>query len=62
MSTRRTSPSRSPTAATGAVKSYTSEATTYADWDAFPADDSACALFADGFETGNTAGWAITEP
>lgn len=46
---------------TGAVKSYTREATTYGDADAFLADDSACTLFGDGFESGDTSGWSITE-
>lgn len=47
---------------TGAFKSYTREATTYGDADAFLADDSLCALFGDGFETGNTGGWDLTQP
>jgi hypothetical protein len=47
---------------TGVVNTFfRANPTTLSDGDAFPADDSACSLFSDGFESGDTTGWDLTE-
>jgi hypothetical protein len=48
---------------TGNQQIYLTELpSTYADEDAFPADDVNCALFEDGFETGNLVVWSASTP
>lgn len=44
---------------TGVVHTYfRANPTTFSDGDAFLADDSACFLFSDGFESGDTTAWS----
>jgi hypothetical protein len=48
---------------TGTVRTYfRANPTTFSDGDAFLADDSLCGIFADGFESGDTTAWELTEP